>query len=210
MLKRILIVLICGLAPLFCQALPIDSLFLNAPDDILPRLDNAHRVVLLGSYQENSNAEGIADSWGGSNEILKRADSLIVLKTSSICTLQFRLLSSGDICVIKTISSPAADSKIKVYGADWNLRSDITPKFAVSDFVHILSADSLSITRQEELKNFLTPLYVQAEFINNGTQTIRFTVHPTNISKKGEHDLARMMNPIRLYLLQGTSLIPIY
>jgi hypothetical protein len=74
--------------------------------------------------------------------------------------------STSIVCLINTVSAPAAESVVKFYDSEWNLLKD---KIALPENDKILSyfthrPDSITEERYAELLTYIDPIMVSAEF----------------------------------------------
>lgn len=191
--------LILLLAPLCCHAaLPIDSLFLTMPIGTGDRLSTAERLNLLHTYGESDATAYNADDETNA-KILFLSDSLLVVQVSEAATMQLCIVPNGDIALIKTTLKPSAYSRIKVYDDKWQLKKDVTPEFALQDFLKPVSEDSISTERQAQLRKMMSPLFVQADFAKDGTGDVLFAVNPAQMVKNDANLVKRLMlKPRRL------------
>ena len=90
----------------------VTSLFLSAPDELMPALPYATRLDMLDYFNYGSN-RAIQNIFGGESRILSINESDMTVQASDVLTYQIILLKKGKeniIAVITTLLTPTADS----------------------------------------------------------------------------------------------------
>lgn len=99
----------------------IDSLFMQAPREVLPVLDRTSRLDIIDLYNNGLSAKA-ENIFGGQTEISGKNDRCIRLKTSDVGTWEMGLLPTETDTVIICITSIKADgvmSDVQFYRTDW-------------------------------------------------------------------------------------------
>ena len=145
------------------------DVFVNMPDTLCLYLDKNARQAMVTEAISN-NDEGINNKLNGVSSILWFTNDCALIRLSQSSTLQLRLLpttgSTSIVCLINTVSAPAAESVVKFYDSEWNLLKD---KIALPENDKILSyfthrPDSITEERYAELLTHIDPIMVSAEF----------------------------------------------
>ena len=99
----------------------VTSLFLSAPDELMPALPYATRLDMLDYFNYGSN-RAIQNIFGGESRILSINESDMTVQAPDVHTYQIILLKKGKeniIAVITTLLTPTADSHIDFYDMQW-------------------------------------------------------------------------------------------
>ncbi|MBR1794221.1 MAG: DUF3256 family protein [Bacteroidales bacterium] len=142
-------------------AAPIDSLFVNAPQAVLPLLDRNARLNLLDFYHAGMAARA-ENRLGGEARLLELSDVHLVLSPVEGSRWELvRVPWRGDSAVVclHTLSLPAEDTRVRLFSEDWQPLPALFPEFEdVAEFW--AETDSLSADRRRELRAQLVPLHV--------------------------------------------------
>lgn len=115
-----LLLFLCSFSAVKAQNM--DSLFTNMPDEYIPQLEMAWRKDLIDLYNSGKDAT-LKNSMEGMSKLLKLTDNYILLQVTEKSTREMKLLplinNTNIICVITTISSPVADSRVDFFTTDW-------------------------------------------------------------------------------------------
>lgn len=98
------------------------SLFLTAPDQLLPLLPYNSRADLV-DYAEANMAAKVTNSLGGVSTLLELKNDFLLLETTASSTVQMKLLPFGNeniVCVVKSVKAEAEDSRVFFYDSHWN------------------------------------------------------------------------------------------
>lgn len=123
-MKYIFLCVLLGWMPFVgLNAQTAKSCFLQVPDSLLPLLSEVNRADFIDFLESNMKAE-VSNRLGGKSEMTHLTDSYINIRLTSQSTWQMKLLpgqKEGEqvICVVSTVSAPAADSRIGFYTTDW-------------------------------------------------------------------------------------------
>ena len=122
-MKRIVI----GLALILCYACglrsqDLKSLFVALPDSLSPLLTEVNRADFGDFLASNMKAE-VKNRFGNISEMTRLTDDYLSVRLTSASTLEMKLLPMNDsvnvVCVVKTYTAPAADSKVSFFTSDW-------------------------------------------------------------------------------------------
>lgn len=98
----------------------INEVFNTMPETMLPGFSAANKTMLLIDTTASSIPYPL-----GSIELRDYSDDFLSLKTSSVGSMQLKLLSlinnSKIICVVKTVCGNFCDSDIQFYDTDWRI-----------------------------------------------------------------------------------------
>ncbi len=131
------------------EAQNMSTLFLSMPEDLLYNLNNEMRRDLIDLIAAGNKAT-VSNIMGGTSELKTLTGDYILLQNTSSSTIEAKILSLVDssrvICVISTIFSPVADSRVEFYSLKWELQKGnfFTPPTPV-DFM-------IKLTKEEQQK----------------------------------------------------------
>ena len=123
-MRKLLFILLlsCGMFS-SAAAQDIRALFLDAPDAVLPLLPRNLRADCI-DFADAGMAYPVSNFLGGESTLKVLTGNYLLLQTTSASTMEMKVLPCGDsfvICVIKSVSAEATDSRIAFYDKDWNL-----------------------------------------------------------------------------------------
>ncbi|MCM1483015.1 MAG: DUF3256 family protein [Muribaculaceae bacterium] len=130
---RKLATLCCVAIMAFCHAdrtyalTPRDA-FLDAPSKIIPLLNHNTRLDML-DYFNSGMATSSTNIMQGQSRIVSSDDASMKVKLTEASEIDIAIIpaAAGDtlVALISTVATPAPDSKLSVYSADWT--RDVTP-----------------------------------------------------------------------------------
>ncbi len=161
-MKKLLLFLLLILSQLTTVvAQSVDFYFIKMPLDLLPDLPVNSRKDLVDFYK-NERTSVMPSAFGGEMTVKEMSSSYLYLQTSSVTSLQMKLLPLNDslniISLIFTSSAPLKHSVIKFFDTDWKVIDSIKPpKADVLDFFDKTSAGSeLSVKfKNKVIRNFI-------------------------------------------------------
>lgn len=98
------------------------SLFLTAPDQLLPLLPYNSRADLVDYAEANMTAK-VTNLLGGVSTLLELKSDFLLLEATASSTVQMKLLPFGNeniVCVVKSVKAEAEDSRVYFYDSSWN------------------------------------------------------------------------------------------
>lgn len=153
--------------------------FEQMPDSLCQFLDAPLRKQLVENAQKNPK-DSIKNLLNGKSVMRWVSDEYVVVQTSQVSNLQLRVLPKMDgdsiLCLIRTVWAPEAESWWSFYDTSWKPLSGSfglpeLPKAlsTKSGFDKILSQftfrpDTLDEARFAELRKFIDPVMIRAEF----------------------------------------------
>lgn len=139
-MKKVLLILLVSCGMVFSlPAQDIRTLFVEAPDSVLPLLSRNARADCL-DFADAGMDYPVTNMLNGKSVIKELADDYLLLQSSGSSTIEIRLLPcNGEfvICVVNTVFAEVADSRIAFFDNRWNrLPVDVffTPP-SISDFL---------------------------------------------------------------------------
>ncbi|MBR1712210.1 MAG: DUF3256 family protein [Alloprevotella sp.] len=178
-------------------AAPIDSLFVNAPQEVMPLLDRNARLNLLDFHHAGMTARA-ENRLGGEARLLDLSDIRLVL--SPVAGSRWELVRvpwRGDSALVclHTLSLPAEDTRVRVFSVDWAPLPAAFPAFEdVAEFW--VDADSLSADRRRELRAQLVPLHVVWTWNPSAPAQFVATVSLAGVYAPDAADLRRCLRPL--------------
>ena len=117
-----IIILLCG-AVSQMRSQEMSTIFLEAPDSVLPLLSKSYRADMV-DYVDAGMTARVTNSLDGGSTLEELAADYMRLAVTASSTMQLKLLPlQGDtvICMVKSVNAEAADSRIYFYDKEWNL-----------------------------------------------------------------------------------------
>ncbi len=117
-----IIILLCG-AVSQMRSQEMRTIFLEAPDSVLPLLSKSYRADMV-DYVDAGMTARVTNSLDGSSTLEELAADYMRLAVTASSTMQLKLLPlQGDtvICMVKSVKAEAADSRIYFYDKEWNM-----------------------------------------------------------------------------------------
>jgi hypothetical protein len=160
------------------------TLFTNMPDSLIPQLESAWRKDLIDLYNSGKEAR-LQNTMNGYSKLFKLTSDYVLLQPTERTTVELKSLplvnNTYIICMVTTINSPVADSRVAFYSTDWkplesgNLLAPVTGSWfvkeeadknsdAYQDALARLDMDliqyQLSPDNQNLTATYTTPLYL--------------------------------------------------
>lgn len=120
MKKFLFILLLCSLT-FSASAQNMRTLFMDAPEFVLPLLPRNTRADCI-DFADAGMSYPVSNLLGGKSVLKMLTDDYLLLQSSSVSTVEMKVLPLADsfvICVVKSVSAEATDSRIAFYDADW-------------------------------------------------------------------------------------------
>ena len=116
----------------------IRALFLDAPDEVLPLLPRNARADCI-DLADAAMVYPVSNLLGGKSILKILTDNYLLLQTTGASTMEMKILPHGDsfvICVVKSVSAEATDSRITFYSNNWKKldTSFFFPSPSIKDF----------------------------------------------------------------------------
>ena len=188
MRKNILLILLSCFA-LSMMAQDMKSVFIAMPDSITPLLTKVNKEDCVDFLDSNMKAE-VTNRFGKTAEMKVLTDDYVLMQTSSVGTLEMKLLSVNDstkvVCMVKTVCAPICDSDIRFYASDWSkeldekefLQSPIVDAFCLPN--DIVTEESVLIKKKVDMNAMkcslskdeasLTFIYTTPAYLNKEDQ----------------------------------------
>ncbi|MDO4756976.1 MAG: DUF3256 family protein [Parabacteroides sp.] len=121
-MKRSLLILVGIFGAMSVVAQDMKSAFVEMPDSIMPLLTKVNKEDCVDFLASNMKAE-VKNRFGNVAEMKELTDDYVLMQTSSVGTLEMKLLPLNDsvkvICMVKTVCASACDSEVRFYTSDW-------------------------------------------------------------------------------------------
>ena len=188
MKKNILLILLSCFS-LSMMAQDMKSVFIAMPDSITPLLTKVNKEDCVDFLDSNMKAE-VTNRFGKTAEMKVLTDDYVLMQTSSVGTLEMKLLSVNDstkvVCMVKTVCAPICDSDIRFYASDWSkeldekefLQSPIVDAFCLPN--DIVTEESVLIKKKVDMNAMkcslskdeasLTFIYTTPAYLNKEDQ----------------------------------------
>lgn len=141
----------------------INEVFNAMPENMLPGFSAANKTMLLVDT-----ASSVIPYPLGTIELTGYSDDFLSIKTSSVGTMQIKLLplinNSKIICVIKTVCGNFCDSDIQFYDTNWQLldKNPLMPALSAALFLDN-SAENMFDFKEAVAKADMTPISMRLE-----------------------------------------------
>ena len=136
-MQRILLIVLTFFCALSAAAQDMKSVFIAMPDSITPLLTQVNKEDCIDFLDSDMKAE-VTNRFGNKAEMKVLTDDYVLMQTSSVGTLEMKLLPVNDstkvVCMVKTVCASACDSEIHFYASDWSKKLD------AGDFLRFPSA----------------------------------------------------------------------
>lgn len=119
-MKRLLFVG-CLFLTLGVQAVTLKDVFFRMPAEVLPSLNLAARRDLVDFYTNRQTAV-VPSAFATNVELSAFTEDYLLLKTSSVSTLQVKRLPFSDstlVLLINTVTGPLPDSRVRFFTQNW-------------------------------------------------------------------------------------------
>lgn len=192
--KYIKSIAVLALSPIAAaQAQSIDSLFAKAPYTELQMLERNPRLDMLDLYNYKMTAKG-ENIFGGYSVMESKTNDHIFVKLTDASTWEMSLLPTvgGDsiISCIHTVKSPAADSEITFYRADWTPLKEVDATVPqLEEFLverDSIPADSVDSAALNSLMEKIAVPHIQMRWIMETGHPARleYSISTANLSEE--------------------------
>lgn len=106
--------------------------FASIPDRLMPLLDKNTRLDMI-DYFNSGSSKASKNAMAGKSRITAITPEHVMIELTGASTCEIAVLPAGNdtlIAVINTVSTPAPDSKLRVYSSDW--ANELTDKVFTS------------------------------------------------------------------------------
>lgn len=121
-MKKVLLALLLCLSAVAADAQSLRSLFMSAPDEVLPLLSENSRADCLDFFDAGMEAR-VTNRLDGKSTLRVLTDDYLFLQTTSASSLQIKMLHvvGGDsiLCVVRSVKAEAEDSHVTFYDLSW-------------------------------------------------------------------------------------------
>lgn len=144
-MKKILIIPLLLLSCAFVRAQDMRSLFMSAPEGVLPLLSENSRADCI-DYIDAGMEAVVTNSLDGKTVMKALTDDYVDIRMTGSSSLQMKLLPLQDggriICVVKSVKAEAENSHVAFYDLDWKpvVGKKLLEMPAIADF--FVSTDS--------------------------------------------------------------------
>lgn len=177
-MKKILLILLllCGIV-FSSQAQNMRTLFMDAPDTVFPLLPRNARADCV-DFADAGMEYPVTNLLGGNSVLKKLTDEYLFLQSTSVSSVEMKKLPMGDsfvICVVKSVSAEATDSRVCFYNSNWE-KIDTSSLFtapSIEDFFfdeeeHILDLCDIYLVmlKLDAHSNTLVAEYTMPDYMN--------------------------------------------
>lgn len=147
-MKKTVFILLFLLLGASVKSQDIRSLFMSAPDDVLPLLSQDARADFL-DYADAGMVVGVTNRLDGVSFMTELTDDYIALKTTNSSTMQIKMLPLEDgghiLAVVKSVKAEAENSHVEFYDLDWK-------KLPGADFFEVPAIEDFFISPDSAVK----------------------------------------------------------
>lgn len=176
MLILLLFMLCCMLSS--AQAQDIRAMFMEAPDSVLPLLPRGVRADCI-DFADAGMLYPVSNKLDGKSTLKKLTGDYLLLQSTSISTVEMKMLPSADsfvVCVVNTVYAEAADSRIAFFDNNWK-RIDSEQRFKaplIKDFFDIPDEKAVDMCdiylvslKLDSVGNSLIAEYTMPDYMND-------------------------------------------
>lgn len=151
-MKQFLLILSLLVLTLTGAAQPVSHYFTQMPAELIPGITIDTRKDLI-DFCKNGKLSVMPAAFGGKVQLKTLVDDYLLLQTSERSEIQIKILRPNDslrvLAVVRTVSGPFKDSRVKFYDTSWKLLNDWSmPAFTVNDFMDATKAEELGLTNR--------------------------------------------------------------
>ena len=194
-IKHILLAAALAMGSLTASALTASEAFIAAPRSVITLLDKNERMDMV-DYFNAGVARPDSKAKDGTSVVAAMTDETITVKMSDASTLEISVLPASQpiVMVITTVKTPAADSSIAFYSANWK------PLPAKGIFAMPQLDDWLSDKSGRDEVTMIVPFMVASATYNAATGELVLTNNlATFLSEAVYKDIAKYMKPSLTY-----------
>ena len=123
-MKKIIISILLVFSVILAKAQKMEEAFVKMPDNIIIQLEEAWRKDLVDLFKSGKSAT-LENTMQGQSTLQKLTDDYLLLQSTENSIVEMKLLplinNTNIICLIETVFSPVADSRISFYSTEWQL-----------------------------------------------------------------------------------------
>ena len=194
-IKHLLLATALGAGSLTAAALTASEAFIAAPRSVITLLDKDERMDMV-DYFNAGVARPDSKAADGTSVVAAMTDETITVKMSDASTLEISVLPAAQpiIMVITTVRTPAPDSSVAFYSADWK------PLPAKGIFAMPQLNDWLADKSARDEVTMIAPFMVASAAYNAATGELVLTnTLSTFLSDAVYKDIAKYMKPSLTY-----------
>ena len=186
----------------------VANAFKNAPASIIPLLSTDARLDMIDYFTSNMSTPSNNTQGGKSRIDALSPESMHVILTPA-SELQIVALPAGAdslIAIISTVNTPAPDSKISVYSADW--RQNLTAKtFAEPDIRQWLTDEGKRHADEVEMQ---LPFMLVSYIYDPATATLTMTNNSESfLAREVYETISAYLRPTLAYRWNGKKFEPV-
>lgn len=149
-MKQFLLLLSLSVLALTGAAQPVAHYFTQMPAELIPGITIDTRKDLI-DFCKNGKLSVMPAAFGGKVQLKTLEEDYLLLQTSERSEVQIKILRPNDslrvLAVVRTVSGPLKDSRVKFYDTSWKPLNDWSmPAFNLKDFVDADKAKELGLT----------------------------------------------------------------
>lgn len=209
-MKKILFLLLLGLAALSSPAQDAGTCFVQMPDSLLPLLTAVNRADCIDFLANQMKAE-VTNRLEGKSEMTRLTADYIHLQMTPQSTWQMKLLPLNDstsvICTVATVCAPACDSRIRFYSTAWEeLPADsfLPARPTLQDFI-AEPADTTDVYSYRDARRQADILLIQAELSADEPTLLLLFTTPDYMEREAAETLKPYLREGIRYRWEGGS-----
>ena len=176
---------------------PVERFFAACPDTLIPVLPAMARQELLRLSHEGAEPI-VANLFGMPSRIVRHTDSNLTISLTPASRLELQSLPTDTlpvICMVHTLSSPAAHSRLQFFSADG---SEVRGMYETPDLSRFIEApDSTVYLVRRHWAKILIPLHVEAQW-EAEDYVLRLRVDTKGLSHEERQGADKVFKPVRM------------
>ena len=121
-MRKVLLILLLLYGMIFsATSQDIRTLFMDAPDAVLPLLPRNVRADCI-DFADAGMVYPVQNLLGGESSLKELAEDYLLLQSTGSSTVEMKVLPWGDsfvVCVVNSVSAEATDSRVAFYDMQW-------------------------------------------------------------------------------------------
>jgi len=209
-MKQFLLILSLLVLALTGAAQPVAHYFTQMPAELIPGITIDTRKDLI-DFCKNGKLSVMPAAFGGKVQLKTLEEDYLLLQTSERSEVQIKILRPNDslrvLAVVRTVSGPLKDSRVKFYDTSWKPLNDWSmPAFTVKDFVDADKAKELGLT---DRANEIGPrLFVAITFKPVENEFVAVSSLKEDLEKAQKETLGVLVRDSVVYRLNNNRFLP--
>lgn len=209
-MKQFLFLLSLSVLALTTSAQSVAHYFTQMPAEMIPGITIDTRKDLI-DFCKNGKLSVMPAAFGGKVQLKTLEEDYLLLQTSESSDVQIKMLRPSDslrvLAVVRTVSGPLKDSRVKFYDTSWKLlKSWSMPVFTVDEFLDATKAKELGLT--DRISEIGPRLFVAIAFKPNESAFVATSSLKEDMEKGKREILGVLVRDSVVYRLNNNRFLP--